>query len=144
MSKSCTKCKLSIVLSNQSMHPTVNLAVSVNPTITLLIKCDHKCSLKTFLRHSGVVLAPVTYRKYVEHGASSIFFFHQNLFHWRFIHSQIDWTVNKQSLNVLLEERQLKVDLDQEEASAKPSLEEWLCRREKRAALSSGRYVLNP
>lgn len=43
-----------------------------------------------------------------------------------------------------LEERQLKVDLDQEEASAKPSLEEWLCRREKRAAPSSGRYVLNP
>ncbi|XP_017315814.1 zinc finger matrin-type protein 5 isoform X2 [Ictalurus punctatus] len=38
------------------------------------------------------------------------------------------------------EERQLKVDLDQEEASAKPSLEEWLCRREKRAAPSSGRY----
>lgn len=74
MSKSCTKCKLSIVLSNQSMHPTVNLAVSGNPTITLLIKCDHKCSLKTFSRHSGVVLAPVTYRKYVEHGASSIFF----------------------------------------------------------------------
>ncbi|XP_017315819.1 zinc finger matrin-type protein 5 isoform X5 [Ictalurus punctatus] len=36
------------------------------------------------------------------------------------------------------EERQLKVDLDQEEASAKPSLEEWLCRREKRAAPSSG------
>ncbi|XP_053473691.1 zinc finger matrin-type protein 5 isoform X1 [Ictalurus furcatus] len=36
------------------------------------------------------------------------------------------------------EERQQMVDLDQEEASAKPSLEEWLSRREKRAAPSSG------
>ncbi|KAK2816430.1 hypothetical protein Q7C36_022701 [Tachysurus vachellii] len=36
------------------------------------------------------------------------------------------------------EEKLHEVDLDQEEPSIKPSLEEWLSRREKRAALSSG------
>ncbi|XP_053086303.1 zinc finger matrin-type protein 5 isoform X4 [Pangasianodon hypophthalmus] len=38
-----------------------------------------------------------------------------------------------------IHERQQGVDLDQEEATTKPSLEEWLSRREKRAAQSSGR-----
>ncbi|XP_060768648.1 zinc finger matrin-type protein 5 isoform X3 [Neoarius graeffei] len=36
------------------------------------------------------------------------------------------------------EERQQAVDFSQEESSTNPSLEEWLSRREKRAALSSG------
>ncbi|XP_060768647.1 zinc finger matrin-type protein 5 isoform X2 [Neoarius graeffei] len=42
------------------------------------------------------------------------------------------------------EERQQAVDFSQEESSTNPSLEEWLSRREKRAALSSGSLSLLP